>query len=141
MPGGRTVLAFSAAPIASSFVLAGVLSASSGADPTSWAFGTLAIGLFGLLFTVPATLVGGTSSFFLLKAVGRDSLPWFVGAGALVGLISGALILSTGGTPDDQREPGWILWMMAAFAGAVGGAVFGFVRGGSKPQGEASHVV
>ncbi|MBX9576687.1 MAG: hypothetical protein K2X07_13730 [Caulobacteraceae bacterium] len=141
MSMGRTVLAFSAAPVASSVALGAALSASSGADATSWIFGTLAIGVFGLLFTLPATLVGGTLSFLVLKAIGRDSPPWFVGAGATVGLICGALLLSTGGTPDDQREPVWVLLVTTAFAGTVGGAVFGLVRGQSRPKNEASHVL
>ena len=134
----RTVLAFAAAPFASSFALGAALSATSGADPTSWFFGTLFIGLFGLLFTVPATVIGGASSFLILKAVQRDSLPWFVVAGAIVGLLSGALVLSSGGTPDQQREPAWILLLMATSAGAIGAAVFGLVRGSSQTRGAAS---
>jgi hypothetical protein len=138
---GRTILAFAAAPIASSLSLAAALSASSGADPTSWVFGTLMIGLFGLLFTVPATLVGGGSSCLLLKATRRDSLPWFVLAGSFVGLLSGLIVLSGGGTPDEHREPGWVLLLMTAFAGAVGGAAFGLVRGRPTTDGEASNVL
>ena len=38
-----------------------------------------------------------------------------------------ALILFGGGTPDDQREPGWTLMLMSAFAGSIGGGVFGIV--------------
>lgn len=127
----RTLLAFAAAPIASSFALAAALTALSGAEPASWFFGTLVYGFVGLLFTVPATAIGGLPSFLILKAVRRDSLPWLVVAGALVGLVAGALFLSSGGTPDDQREPGWVLLMMAAGAGAAGGGVFGLVRGPS----------
>lgn len=141
MPVGRTILAFAAAPFASSFALGAALSASSGADARAVLFGTLAIGLFGLLFTVPATLIGGSASFFFLKAVRRDGLPWFVVAGAIVGLVSGALFLFSGGTPDDQREPGWVLLLMTTCAGAVGGGVFGLVRG-PGPQGkEGAHVL
>ncbi|WP_092313024.1 hypothetical protein [Brevundimonas viscosa] len=128
MSVARTIVAFAAAPFASSFALGAALSASSGAEPASWFFGALAYALFGLLFTVPAALIGGLPSFLILKAVRRDSLPWFVAAGAIVGLLAGVLLLSSGGTPDDQREPGWILLLMTAGAGAVGGAVFGLVR-------------
>ncbi|HEV2081833.1 MAG TPA: hypothetical protein VGR32_05185 [Brevundimonas sp.] len=126
---GRTVLAFAAAPLTSSLALGAALSASSGADAMSWVFGTIMIGLFGLLFTVPATLVGGGSSFLLLKAVGRDSLPWFLLAGAIVGLVSGLIVFSSGGTPDVHREPGWVMLLLAGLAGSAGGAAFGLVRG------------
>ena len=136
----RTVLGFAAAPLASSFTLGAALSASSGADATAVLFGTLVFGLFGLLFTVPATLIGGGASFFFLKAVRRDELPWFVLAGAIVGLLSGALFLSSGGTPDDQREPGWVLLLMTTCAGAVGGGVFGLVRGPGRQGKEGAHV-
>ena len=137
----RTVLAFAAAPFASSFALGAALSASSDADPTAWFFGTLVFGLFGLLFTVPATVVGGLSSFFILKAVRRDGLPWFVVAGAIVGVLSGALFLSSGGTPDIQREPGWVLLLMTTCAGAVGGGVFGLVRGPFRSGSKTSVVL
>jgi hypothetical protein len=140
MSSGRTVLAFVAAPFASAFALGAALSALSGADPASWVFGMLAIGLFGLIYTVPATLIGGAPSFLALKAIGRDSPPWFAAAGAIIGLICGALILFGGGTPDDQREPGWTLMLMSAFAGSIGGGVFGLVRGRSRSYGEASNV-
>lgn len=133
MSVGRTILAFGGATFASSFALGATLSASLGAEPASWFFGTLVFGLFGLLFTVPATVIGGLPSFLILKAVRRDSLPWFVAAGAIVGLISGALFLSSGGTPDDQREPGWIFLLMSAGAGMVGGAVFGLLRPQRRP--------
>lgn len=136
MSVARTVLAFAAAPFAASFALGAALSATSGADPTSWFFGTLFIGLFGLLFTVPATVIGGASSFFILKAVRRDSLPWFIVAGAIVGLLSGALVLSSGGTPDQHREPAWILLLTSTCAGAIGGAVFGVIRGASRVRPE-----
>ena len=129
MSVARTIVAFAAAPLASGFALGAAFSSSSGAEFASWCFGALAYALFGLLFTVPAALIGGLPSFLILKAVRRDSLPWFVAAGAILGLLSGALLLSSGGTPDDQREPGWILLLMTAGAGAVGGAVFGLVRG------------
>lgn len=141
MSVARTVLAFAGAPFASSLVLGATLSASSGAEPASWLFGTLFLGLFGLLFTVPATVIGGLPSFLILKALRRDTLPWFVITGAIVGLLSGALFLASGGTPDDQREPGWILLLMTMCAGAIGGAVFGFVRGPSRSGSKASHVL
>lgn len=137
MSVARTVLAFAAAPLASSLALGAALSAASGVEPAAWFFGTLVFGFFGLLFTVPATMIGGLASFLLLKAVRRDSLSWFVVAGATVGLIAGTLFLSSGGTPDDEREPGWMLVLMTTCAGAVGGAVFGVVRGPSRqPQPE-----
>lgn len=141
MAVGRTVLAFAAAPFAASFALGAALSAGSGADPASWFFGTLVMGLVGLLFTIPATVVGGLPSFFMLRALRRDSLPWIVAAAAIVGLVCGAIFLSSGGTPDDQREPGWILLLMTTGSGALGGAVFSLVRGPSRSRSKASHVL
>lgn len=139
---GRTVLAFAAAPLASSLSLGAALSASSGANPTSWVFGTIMIGLFGLLFTVPATVIGGGSTLLLLKALRRDRLPWFILAGLVVGLVAGLVVLSSGGTPDVHREPGWVLLLLAAFAGSIGGATFGMVRGGpSSSKGASSNVL
>lgn len=116
---GRTILAFTAAAFASSFTMGASLSALSGEDPATWLFGTLVFGLFGLIFTVTATFIGGAASFFILKAVRRDSLTWFVLAGTIVGLLSGALFLSSGATPDDQREPGWVLLLMPSSRLAV----------------------
>ncbi|HEV7352260.1 MAG TPA: hypothetical protein VGN74_03925 [Brevundimonas sp.] len=140
MSVARTIVAFAAAPFASGFALGATLSASSGAEPASWFFGALVYAFFGLLFTVPAAVIGGLPSFLILKAFRRDSLPWFVAAGAIVGLLSGGLILASGGTPDEQREPGWILLLMTTGAGAVGGAVFGLVRGPSRSWSKALHV-
>lgn len=135
MSAARILLAFAAAPFASSLALAAGFTALSGAEPAAWFSGTLFLGLLSLLFTIPATLIGGLPSFLILKAMRRDSLPWFIIAGALIGLLAGALLLSSGGTPDEQREPGWILLLITTVAGAVGGVVFGTVRGPSRALG------
>lgn len=125
----RTFLAFAAAALTSSFVLGAALSASSGADPQSWIFGTAVFGVAGLLFTLPASLIFGVPLLFVLKALRRDTLVWLVIAGAVAGFLAGALFLSTGATPDEQREPGWMLLTLIVSAGACGGGVFGLVRG------------
>ena len=144
MAVARTLLAFAAAPLAASLVLGLGLAASAGGPPGDLAAGTLILAFFTLFFTVPAAALGGGPALLLLKRVRLDRLPGFVVAGALVGLAAGGLFLSGDATPDVHREPGWTLLLMTAAAGALGGAVFGLVRGSpvarDRPGGRDAHV-
>lgn len=124
----RTLLAFAAAPLAASFVVA-LGFARFAEDPLGFLILLVLTGLVSLTFTLPATAIGGVPAFFILRRLRWDTLAGFTLAGLAVGGLAGVIAFVTGGTPDVEATGSETLPLLTAAAGAAGGAVFALVRG------------
>lgn len=124
----RTLLAFAAAPLAASLVIA-IGFARFAEDPLAFVIMLVLTGMVSLVFTLPAAVIGGVPVFLVLRRLRWDTLAGFTVAGLVLGALAGAVALLTGGTPDVEATGAEMLPLLTAAAGAAGGAIFSLVRG------------
>lgn len=124
----RTLLAFVAAPVVTSLLVAALFTAIAMQETGEIGIGLVLYGAIALLFALPAVIVVGAPGYLLLRRAGRDTTLGLVLLGAATGLVGMGLI--SWWTSSSVGLAGVLPVIgMAGVAGAVGGWVFALVRG------------
>ncbi len=124
----RTLLAFIAAPVATSLLVAALFTVVAMQETGEIGIGLVLYGAIALLFALPAVIVVGAPGYLLLRRARGDTTLGLVLLGAATGLIGMGLISlwtsSAVGVAGVLPVIG-----MAGVAGAFGGWIFALVRG------------